>query len=69
MVFGDLVFGLLVAVRDHAVEEAAGLALWVVVLLRLIDLAAKVARGLVVNVVRVDFLVKVGWRLVSVRGL
>ena len=62
MVFGDLVFGLLVAVRDHAVEEAAGLALRVVVLLRLLDLTAKVAGGLVVNVVRLDFFVKVGWR-------
>lgn len=69
MVLGNLVLRLLVAVRDHAVEEAAGLALRVALLLRLLDLTAKVARGLVVDFFVVLGFVEVGWGILVLRDV
>ena len=60
LVLGDLVLRLLVPVRDHAVEEAARLALGVALLLGLFDFARQMAVGLVVDVLVVLGFVEVG---------
>lgn len=67
---GELVLGLLVAVRDHAVEKGAGSALGVAISFGLLDLAVQVGGGLFVLaiVTRVVLVEVLGCSTVSVRN-
>ena len=46
----DVIFGLLVAVRDQAVQEATRAALWMLIGLGSLDLAVEVAGSLIIEV-------------------